>query len=181
MLSVVHSLPPRMRPARTAKPVFDETRMSSRGRCQCAGFKTLLDTPTQEKPFDESYYGSWFAEAIEEDGLPDDCVLHGLRKCAARKLTDFGLSEETIKSITGHVTSKQNGGEVRQGRQPEEAGQASDEELGERQVNCLTTEIGKRDCQTDGKRWGQKLILAMKSWRSLGESNPSFQIENLTS
>lgn len=69
-------------------------------------FDALLVTPTQGKPFDESYYGSWFADAIDEAGLPDDCVLHGLRKCAARKLADLGLSEETIKSITGHVTSR---------------------------------------------------------------------------
>lgn len=33
-------------------------------------------------------------------------MLHGLRKCAARKLADLGLREETIKSITGHVTSR---------------------------------------------------------------------------
>jgi integrase len=39
-------------------------------------------------------------------GLPDDCVLHGLRKTAARTLADLGLSEETIKAITGHVSSR---------------------------------------------------------------------------
>jgi integrase len=71
-----------------------------------ATIDTLLVTPTQGKPFDDSYYGSWFADAIDEAGLPDDCVLHGLRKCAARKLADLGLSEEMIKSITGHVTSR---------------------------------------------------------------------------
>ena len=70
------------------------------------GIDTLLVTPTQGKPFDESYYGSWFADAIDKAGLSDDCVLHGLRKCAARKLADLGLSEETIKSVTGHVTSR---------------------------------------------------------------------------
>lgn len=70
------------------------------------GIHTLLVTPTQGKSFDPIYYGSWFADAIEDAGLPDDCVLHGLRKCAARKLADLGLSEETIKAITGHVTSR---------------------------------------------------------------------------
>jgi integrase len=74
-----------------------------------AGLDTLLVTPTQGKPFEPVYYGSWFAESIEEAGLPDDCVLHGLRKTAARKLADLGLSEETIKSITGHVTSRMVG------------------------------------------------------------------------
>jgi integrase len=71
-----------------------------------AGIEHLLVTPTQGKPFDETYYGSWFADAIEEAGLPDDCVLHGLRKCAARTLAELGLSEEDIKSITGHATSR---------------------------------------------------------------------------
>lgn len=70
------------------------------------GITYLLSTPTQGKQFDESYFGSWFADAIDKAGLPDDCVLHGLRKTAARKLADLGLSEEIIKSITGHVTSR---------------------------------------------------------------------------
>ena len=39
-------------------------------------------------------------------GLPDDCVLHGLRKTASRKLAEAGCSEEEIKSITGHRTSR---------------------------------------------------------------------------
>jgi integrase len=70
------------------------------------GITYLLTTPTQGKQFDETYFGSWFADAIDKAGLPDDCVLHGLRKTAARKLADLGLSEETIKAITGHVTSR---------------------------------------------------------------------------
>jgi integrase len=71
-----------------------------------AGTDTLLFTPTQGKPFDSSYYGSWFAEAIDDAGLPDDCVLHGLRKTAARTLAELGLSEADIQSITGHVTAR---------------------------------------------------------------------------
>jgi integrase len=71
-----------------------------------AGADTLLFTPTTGEAFDPTYYGSWFADAIEEAGLPDDCVLHGLRKCAARKLAELGLSEKVIQSITGHVTAR---------------------------------------------------------------------------
>jgi integrase len=67
---------------------------------------TLLFTPTQGKPFDANYYGSWFADAIDKAGLPDDCVLHGLRKTAAKKLAELGLAEGDIQSITGHVTSR---------------------------------------------------------------------------
>lgn len=74
--------------------------------CGVAGADALLFTPATGERFDPTYYGAWFADAIDKAGLPEDCVLHGLRKTAARKLADLGLSEETIKSITGHVTSR---------------------------------------------------------------------------
>ena len=32
-------------------------------------------------------------------------MLHGLRKCAARKLAEAGCSEQEIMSVTGHRTS----------------------------------------------------------------------------
>ena len=37
--------------------------------------------------------------------LPEDCVLHGLRKTAARMLAEAGCSEAEIKAVTGHTTS----------------------------------------------------------------------------
>jgi integrase len=74
-----------------------------------AGINHLLTTPTQGKQFDPVYFGAWFAEAIDKAGLPDDCVLHGLRKCAARKLAEAGCSEELIKSVTGHGTTRMIG------------------------------------------------------------------------
>lgn len=69
------------------------------------GHMSLLTT-TKGKAFDSVYYGAWFAEAIDDASLPDDCVLHGLRKCAARKLAEAGCSEDEIKSVTGHTTSR---------------------------------------------------------------------------
>lgn len=71
-----------------------------------AGISSLLTTPTQGKPFDAVYFGAWFAEAIDKSGLPDDCVLHGLRKTAARKLAEAGATEEQIKAVTGHASSR---------------------------------------------------------------------------
>jgi integrase len=70
-----------------------------------AGHMSLLTT-TQGKAFDPVYFGAWFADAIEAAGLPEDCVLHGLRKTAARLLAEAGCSEEEIKAITGHTTSR---------------------------------------------------------------------------
>lgn len=64
-----------------------------------------LLTTSKGTALDPVYYGAWFADAICAADLPDDCVLHGLRKCAARKLAEAGCSEEEIKRITGHRTS----------------------------------------------------------------------------
>src|SRR5262249_4740958 len=69
------------------------------------GHISLLTT-SQGKAIDPVYFGAWFAEAIEAVGLPEDCVLHGLRKTAARRLAEAGCSEEEIKAITGHATSR---------------------------------------------------------------------------
>jgi integrase len=52
--------------------------------------------------FDSNSLGIWFADAIEQAGLPDACVMHGLRKTAARRLAEAGCSAHQIASITGH-------------------------------------------------------------------------------
>lgn len=65
-----------------------------------------LLTTSKSKAFDPVYFGAWFAEAIDDAKLPDDCVLHGLRKTAACRLAEAGCSEEEIKAITGHLTSR---------------------------------------------------------------------------
>ena len=64
-----------------------------------------LLTQSRGKAFEPIYYGAWFAEAIDDAGLPDDTVLHGLRKWAAGHLAEAGCSEGEIMSITGHRTS----------------------------------------------------------------------------
>jgi enterobacteria phage integrase len=45
-----------------------------------------LLTTSAGKAFDPVYFGAWFAEAIDAAGLPQACVLHGLRKTAAASL-----------------------------------------------------------------------------------------------
>jgi integrase len=52
--------------------------------------------------FDSHTLGLWFGDAIEAAGLPDACVMHGLRKTAARMLAESGCSAHQIASITGH-------------------------------------------------------------------------------
>lgn len=54
------------------------------------------------KPFSVAGFGNWFADAIGKAGLPERCVLHGLRKAAARRLADIGCTTHQIAAITGH-------------------------------------------------------------------------------
>lgn len=42
------------------------------------------------------------SRAIDKAGLPEHCVLHGLRKAAARRLAEAGCSAHEIMAITGH-------------------------------------------------------------------------------
>lgn len=65
------------------------------------GHMSLL-TKTDGGSFDGESLSPWFADAIEEAGLPDECVMHGLRKVAARDLADAGCTEHEIMSVTGH-------------------------------------------------------------------------------
>jgi integrase len=61
-----------------------------------------LLTSSKGAAFDPDSLGRWFAEAIDQAGLPEDCVLHGLRKTAARMLAEAGCSVHEIMSVTGH-------------------------------------------------------------------------------
>lgn len=56
------------------------------------------------KPFSTAVFGNWMAERIDKAGLPTECVPHGLRKAAARRLAEAGCSANEIASITGHKT-----------------------------------------------------------------------------
>lgn len=49
------------------------------------------------------YFGHLMASAIEDAGLPPDCVLHGLRKTAGRLLAEAGAQ---VAPITGHRTER---------------------------------------------------------------------------
>jgi integrase len=59
------------------------------------------------QPFSSKGFANWMADRIAEAGLPDECVVHGLRKAAARRLAEAGCSEHQIASITGHTSLKE--------------------------------------------------------------------------
>lgn len=54
------------------------------------------------KPFSPVYFGHRMAAAIDKAGLPDECVLHGLRKAAARIVAETG---GRVRSMTGHLSA----------------------------------------------------------------------------
>ena len=67
-----------------------------------AGSETIL-TGAKKRPLNPIYFGHIMAEAIEDAGLPNDCVLHGLRKSAARIVAELGGK---VGSMTGHITEQ---------------------------------------------------------------------------
>lgn len=58
------------------------------------------------KPFTSESLGQFLAAAIDDAELPDDCVVHGLRKTAARKMAEAGCSEDEIMAVTGHRSAQ---------------------------------------------------------------------------
>jgi integrase len=67
----------------------------------------VMLTTTFGKPFTNAGYGNMMADTIAAAGLPDRCVLHGLRKAAARRLAEAGCIEKEISAVTGHTTLKE--------------------------------------------------------------------------
>lgn len=58
------------------------------------------------KPFTAAGFGNWFRDRCNEAGLPH-CSAHGLRKAAARRMAEGGMSGDIIKAVTGHTDLKQ--------------------------------------------------------------------------
>jgi integrase len=67
----------------------------------------VILTTAFNRPFSSAGYGNMMADAIATAGLPDRCVLHGLRKAAARRLAEAGCTEKEIAAVTGHKTLKE--------------------------------------------------------------------------
>lgn len=56
----------------------------------------------QGEPICAGHAGKLFRDWCREAGLPDECVLHGLRKAICRRLVALGMTAHQIMSITGH-------------------------------------------------------------------------------
>lgn len=53
-------------------------------------------------PFHPVHLGKIMADAMDDAGLPDECVFHGLRKTTARKLAELG---QRARALTGHLSA----------------------------------------------------------------------------
>ncbi len=80
-------------------PSLREALAAVHPRCEGA-----ILTTKQGKPMNPIYFGHMMAEAIDAAGLPNACVLHGLRKTAATVLIDIGCSPHQAAAVTGHQT-----------------------------------------------------------------------------
>ena len=54
------------------------------------------------RAFSIASYGMWLNRAIREAGLPAECVIHGIRKTAGRKLAEAGATARQIMAVLGH-------------------------------------------------------------------------------
>ena len=59
------------------------------------------------RPFPGHSFTAWFRKHCDDAGLPKRCVVHGLRKAAARRLAEAGCTVHEIAAITGHVTLRE--------------------------------------------------------------------------
>lgn len=53
------------------------------------------------KPFSNAGFGNWFRDKCDAAGLPQ-CTSHGLRKAIMRRMAELGMSNQTLKSVSGH-------------------------------------------------------------------------------
>lgn len=57
-------------------------------------------------PFTYDSFGMWFMRQCRKAGL-EGYSMHGLRKAASRRMAELGLSNQLIKSITGHTSDSE--------------------------------------------------------------------------
>ena len=138
---------------------------------------TILKTGFEE-PFSSKGFSNFMADRIDQAELPSRCVTHGLRKAAARRLAEAGCSVNEIASITGHVSLEEVARYTKAAEQKKLARAAMSRlrvRSNEGEIPTLDEAVGKNTEKDKEFKEGTGV------WRSLRESNPSFQIENLTS
>src|SRR5262249_8965815 len=72
-----------------------------------AGTNLTFLVTERGRPFPGHSFTAWFRKHCDDAGLPKRCVVHGLRKAAARRLAEAGCTVHEIAAITGHTTLKE--------------------------------------------------------------------------
>lgn len=72
----------------------------------CPSGKPTFIVSERGTPYTKESLGNWFKKQCVTAGLPH-CAAHGLRKAASRRMAELGLSNQLIKSITGHTTDSE--------------------------------------------------------------------------
>lgn len=112
---------------------------------------TILATEDGRGTSSAPSFGNFMAHAIDGAKLPERCVLHGLRKAAARRLAEAGCSAHEIMSITGHKTLS----EVQRYCMAAQQKRLAKSAMERVEKNETVTELSNRkpdNCQTDKKR-----------------------------
>ncbi len=133
------------------------------------------------RPFTVAGFGNRFRKWCDAAGLPN-CSVHGLRKAAAGRLAELGCSEFEIMAITGHQTSKEVTRYTKGASQKLRAASA---------LRKLTNSVPSgKSVPLFAPRMTGGTILPTKSlnynenfekWQPVGESNPSYLVENQVS
>ena len=130
------------------------------------------------KRFTSKGISNYVASRIGLAQLPDRCVTHGIRKAAARRLAEAGCSANEIAAITGHASLEEVARYTKAAEQ---------RRLAQSAIDRLTKQEANENSQPQSEGWENRenppsniRDLRIK-WRPLGESNPSFKIENLAS
>lgn len=76
-------------------------------------------------PFTYDSFGMWFMRQCRKAGL-EGYSMHGLRKAASRRMAELGLSNQMIKSITGHTSDTEVARYTREAEQVTMADSAMD-------------------------------------------------------
>lgn len=58
------------------------------------------------KPFTNPGFGNWFRDQCNAAGLPH-CTAHGLRKATMRRMAELGLSQQSLKAVSGHTRDEE--------------------------------------------------------------------------
>lgn len=75
-------------------------------RDACPSGKPTFLVSGRGTPYTKESLGNWFKKRCREAALPH-CAAHGLRKAASRRMAELGMSNQLIKSITGHSTDSE--------------------------------------------------------------------------